>query len=144
MADKPEIHEDYTRAQEVKAGSNRAFGMVFAVVFALIGAFPLLAGGPALVWALAVSGTFGALALAAPGLLKPLNQLWFRFGMLLHKVVNPIIMGLLFFLTVVPTALVMRLMGKDPLRRRFDHGAETYWIERDPPGPEPETMRKQF
>lgn len=144
MTKKPGTHEDYSRKDDVKAGSERAFGFVFAVVFALVAVWPLISGGAPRWWALVVGGVFVLVSLAAPGLLAPLNRLWFRFGQLLHKVVNPVIMGLLFFLTVTPIALLMRLTGKDPLRLRFDPQAESYWIERDPPGPEPETMRYQF
>jgi hypothetical protein len=77
-------------------------------------------------------------------LLRPFNRLWFRFGLLLSRVVNPLVMGLLFYFTVTPIGLIMRALGKDPLRLRFDRGARTYWIDRQPPGPEPETMRQQF
>ena len=85
----------------------------------------------------AVSGLFLVVAVAAPRLLAPLNRLWYRFGLLLHRIVNPVVMGLLFYATVTPIALVMRLVGKDPLHRAFDPQARTYWIERSPPGPKP-------
>lgn len=144
MADKPEIHEDYGRAEEVKLGSERAFGVVFALVFAVVGLWPLMEGGAVGAWALGIGAVFILVALARPGLLRPLNRLWFRFGLLLNKVVNPLVMGLLFYFTVTPIGLLMRALGKDPLRLRFDRGAPSYWIERQPPGPEPETMRRQF
>ena len=67
-----------------------------------------------------------------------------EFGLLLHRVTNPLLMGLVFFLAVTPTAFIMRLMGKDPLRLRIDRSAKSYWIDREPPGPEPDTMRNQF
>ena len=76
-------------------------------------------------------------------MLHPLNRLWMRFGLLLHKVINPIVMGLLFYGTILPTGLVMRLRGKDLLRLKREPGAESYWIARTP-GPAPETMRDQF
>ena len=137
-------HEDLHRHDDVAVGSERAFGIVFAVVFTVIALFPLLGGGPPFWWALAVAAAFLVLALAAPRVLRPLNLLWFRFGLLLHKVVSPLIMGLLFFVTVTPMALALRLLGKDPLRRSFDPAADSYWIHRDPPGPAPETMKNQF
>jgi hypothetical protein len=93
---------------------------------------------------LAIAAGFLAVALVRPSLLSPLNRLWFMFGLLLHKIVTPVIMGLIFFLTVTPTGLIMRLSGRDPLRLRRDPEAKTYWIEREPPGPDPETMRNQF
>jgi large-conductance mechanosensitive channel len=87
---------------------------------------------------------FLAAASLAPRALKPLNRLWFLFGAFLHKIVSPLVMALLFFVTVTPIAILMRLAGKDPLRLKFDRAAKSYWIERTPPGPAPETMRNQF
>lgn len=144
MSDKTQSHEDFSRHQEIKAGSERAFGLVFAAVFLIIGLWPLVKGADPRLWALPVAGLFALLALAAPRALRPLNLLWFRFGLLLHAIVNPVIMGLLFFTTVTPIALIMRILGKDPLRLKFDKVATTYWIERDPPGPAPDSMRHQF
>ncbi|MEX0693934.1 MAG: hypothetical protein WD075_05790, partial [Rhodospirillales bacterium] len=80
----------------------------------------------------------------AKPLLRPLNLLWFKFGLLLYKIVNPVVMALLYYTTMVPTGLLMKLFGKDPLNRTFDAEAKSYWIERDPPGPEPESMKRQF
>ena len=144
MTEQPSFHEDLTRKQEVKAGSEWALGIVFAIVFLIVGLWPLMGDGAIRLWALIVAGVFLALGCLAPKLLRPLNWLWFRFGLLLHKIVNPIIMALLFFTTVTPIALIMKMVGKDPLNRKFDSTAKSYWIERQPPGPEPETMRNQF
>jgi large-conductance mechanosensitive channel len=87
---------------------------------------------------------FLALALAAPKTLAPLNRLWMKFGLLLHAVVNPVVMAFLFFSTVTPIALIMRALGQDPLRLKLDPAAKTYWIDRTPPGPAPDTMPRQF
>jgi len=76
--------------------------------------------------------------------LRPLNRLWLRFGLLLHAVMNPLIMGLLFYGTVMPIGLLMRLFGKDPLNLKRDAQASSYWIMRTPPGPAPDTMSNQF
>lgn len=138
------FHEDFGREDGPKPGSERSFGIVFAVVFAIIGLAPLLDGVPLRLWALAVAGIFLAAGLFLPAVLRPLNRLWFLFGMALHKVMSPLVMGLLFFLTVTPIALIMRIAGKDSLNRRFDAEAKSYWVERDPAGPEPKTMRRQF
>lgn len=138
------FHEDLARVDAVKAGSPRTFGIVFAVVFALIGLWPLGSGEVVRIWAIVAAVLFLVLAIFKPRALAPLNRLWFRFGMLLHRIVNPIVMGLLFYSTVTPVALAMRLAGKDPLRLKFDRSARTYWIDRTPPGPAPETMRRQF
>ena len=76
--------------------------------------------------------------------LAPLNRVWLRLGLVLYKVVNPVAMGLVFFTTVVPIGLMMRALGKDPLRLKRDASAASYWIMRDPPGPAPDTMKNQF
>ena len=138
------VHETMKRDEEVKGSSDRAFGMVFTGVFLIIGLWPLTGGGNPRLWALIVAGLIGAAALMHPTILAPLNRLWTRFGLLLHKITNPIIMGLVFFVTVTPTALIMKMMGKDPLNRKIDRNAKSYWIDRQPPGPSPETMKNQF
>ncbi len=138
------FHEDFGRKDVPRSGSERGFGIVFAVVFAIIGVWPLLDGGPIRLWALAGAGVFLAAGLFLPVVLRPLNRLWFLFGMALHKVMSPLVMALLFYLTVTPIALIMRIVGKDPLNRRFDPRAKSYWVERHPAGPAPETMRQQF
>lgn len=137
-------HETFRDREVVKGSSNRAFGIVFAVVFAIIGAFPLISGTAPRWWALIVGALFLLAGLAFPGILAPLNRLWLRFGLLLHRIVNPLVMGLLFFLVVTPIGLIMRLIGKRPLLLETDPNAETYWIRRTPPGPSPESMKQQF
>ena len=138
------LHENLEDRDAPTAGSERGFGIVFAVVFAVIGLWPLTDAQPVRVWALGLVVSFLAVGFIAPGLLKPLNRAWFLFGLALHKIVNPLVMGLLFFFTVTPIALIMRIVGKDPLHRAFDKDATTYWIERNPPGPAPDSMRQQF
>ncbi len=138
------LHEDLGRGHEAKQGSPRGFGIVFAVVFAVIGLWPLMDGEGARAWALVLAAVLLVLALMRPALLAPLNRLWLGLGAVLHRIVNPLVMGLMFFAIIMPTALVLRLMGKDLLRRRFHPGAESYWIPREPPGPEPQSMRNQF
>ena len=136
------LHEDLNRDEAPKPSTDRGFGLIFAAVFAVVAGWPLLGGEAPRLWALALSGVFIALALAAPRQLGPLNRLWTRFGLLLSRVMNPLVLGLLFFAVVTPMGLVMRALGKDPLRRRFERGAASYWIERRPPGPAP--MSRQF
>jgi len=138
------MHESLEHKDDIQVGSEKSFGIVFAVVFAIIATLPLLHDEPVRWWSLAVAAVFLIAAFVAQPLLKPLNLLWFKFGLLLYKVVNPIVMGLLFYLTVAPMGIVMRLCGKDPLNRKFDPDAASYWIERDPPGPAPESMKYQF
>lgn len=128
-------------ADTVKMGSERSFGLVFAGVFAAVALLPLWNGHSVRVWALAVAGAFLLVALIVPRVLAPLNRLWFRFGLALGAVMTPVMMGLLFVVAVIPTALLMRLLRKDPMQRRFSREAETYWERREAqPGP----MREQY
>ncbi len=83
-------------------------------------------------------------AIVAPKVLHPLNRVWTSLGLLLGKVVNPIVMGVVFLLAVTPIAVILRLLGKDLLRLRRDPAADSYWIPRDPPGPDPASMSRQF
>jgi hypothetical protein len=139
---KAAAHESLER-DEVRVGSDRSFGVVFFVVFALIAFWPFFWGGEIRVWALAIAVVFLAAALIRPRILHPLNRLWFKFGIVLHHVVNPLVMGLIFFVGLLPTALIMRMRRRDPLRLGGrDKG--TTWVERVPPGPPPETMKHLF
>lgn len=137
-------HDTGSHAAPVKMGSERSFGLVFAGLFAIIALWPLKAGGEMRLWALGVAAGFLIAALAKPGLLKPLNLVWFKFGMVLHHVVTPVVMGLVFFLTVTPIGLLRRAAGKDSMRLKRQTGLASYWIDRAPPGPAPESMKNQF
>jgi hypothetical protein len=137
-------HEDFGRRSIEKTSSDRAFGLVFTVFFALVAFWPLLHRGRLRGWALAVAVVFLLLALLRPALLHPLNRAWTRLGLLLHRIVTPVITGFIFFMVVTPIGVLHRLTAKDPLRLRFDAQADTYWIPRTPPGPDPATMVNQF
>jgi hypothetical protein len=139
-----QLHEDYSRDDHVKAGSDRGFGFVFAGFFTLMSALSWWRGHASWHWALPLAAAFLVVALVHPRILNPLNRLWLKFGLLLYTIVNPIVLGLLFFLTITPIGLVMRAFGKDFLRLKLDGGARSYWIERAPPGPPPQSMRNQF
>jgi hypothetical protein len=138
------LSEDLKYDEPPARASERSFGMVFAALFLVVSLWPLLAGGAPRWWALALAAAFLLAGLVYPQVLRPLNSVWLGFGLLLHRIVSPLILGMLFYLTVLPTGLVMRALGKDPLRLRFDRNAPSYWIERRPPGPEPESLRNQF
>ena len=139
------MHEHTPRHTDPTPGSsNRSFGIVFTVFFIIVGLLPLLNGGGIRLWALGVSAVFLLLAMVAPKILAPANRAWTKFGLLLHKIVSPIALGILFFGVVTPTGLIMRLLGKDLLRQRFDRSATTYWIARTPPGPDAESLKNQF
>jgi Saxitoxin biosynthesis operon protein SxtJ len=138
------IHESFDRPERLESGSPRGFGLTFAALFALFALAPLLSGGGVRWIALAFAAVWLALAVLAPTLLRPLSRVWMRFGLLLHKIVNPVVMAAIFFVVMTPAGLIMRWLGRDPLRLALDRSASSYWIERRPPGPAPETMRNQF
>jgi uncharacterized membrane protein YagU involved in acid resistance len=144
LAKQSGLHEDYGREAEIEVSSDRSFGFVFAVVFTIVALWPLYGGGGVRLWAAGVAGAFALLALVLPRVLSPLNKLWMKLGMLLQKIVSPIILGILFFVTITPIGLFMRLFGTDFLRLRWDPDADSYWIQREPPGPPPESMENQF
>jgi hypothetical protein len=137
-------HEDLNREQHVEGSSDRSFGIVFAVVFLIIAAWPLIRGSSPHWWALGVAAAFALVTAVSPKLLGPLNRWWMKLGIVLGKVVGPVALGILFFGVLVPTGVLMRLAGKDPLRLRRDAGMPTYWIRREPPGPPPDSMTNQF
>lgn len=137
-------HENLERREPIQGSSDRAFGVVFAAVFALIGVLPVPFGGVVRLWPLAISAAFLAGAVLAPSLLAPLNRVWLRLGLLLHRAVSPLVLGIMFFGVVTPIGLLMRALGKNPLRLDFDRTAASYWIQRSPPGPGPESFKDQF
>jgi Saxitoxin biosynthesis operon protein SxtJ len=137
-------HEDFSRQEDIKASSDRSFGLVIATFFLIVAFWPLIHAEPIRWWALGVAAVFAILALLWTAALAPLNKLWTKLGVLLYRVVSPIVLGLLFFVTVTPMALLMRILGKDPLRLRRDPNAASYWIHRTPPGPAPDSMKNQF
>ena len=144
MTSKLPHHEDPRRIERGRTSSDRAFGVVFSGVFTVIGLWPLLGGGPPRWWSLVVAAVLVALAWLRPLWLAPLNRWWTRFGLLLHRIVSPIIMGVLFFAVITPFGLGWRLVRRDPMSLRFDSEASTYWIRREPPGPPPASIERQF
>jgi Saxitoxin biosynthesis operon protein SxtJ len=140
-------HEDFSRREEVKGSSDRGFGLTVGGILLLIAAVRtwLHAGYGTIELALAGVGiVLAALGLIAPASLATLNRAWTKLGLIMFKVVNPIVLGLIFLTTIVPVGLMMRLVGYDPLRLKRDPQASTYWVKREPPGPAPETMKQQF
>jgi hypothetical protein len=127
-----------------KTASSRSFGFLVAAVLALIGGLDYWAGRERFVPWLAAAGVFLAVALAMPRLLLPLKRLWLKLGRILHVVTSPIIVGVLYLSSIVPVGLLARLFGADLLSMKRDAAAATYWIKRDPPGPAPDSLRKQF
>ena len=137
-------HENLTTQDEVRRGSDKSFGLVFAFVFALLGLWPLLSAQRIQLWPFVICILLVLVSFTRPQILAPFNKLWFLFGRLLHSFVSPIIMGLIFYTTVTPIGLIMRVLGKRPIPLKFNPETKSYWIKRDPPGPEPESMTQQF
>jgi Saxitoxin biosynthesis operon protein SxtJ len=136
-------HERLIADGEIRSSSNRVFGFVFVAFLTIVGGGRFLTGRSA-GWYLGAAAVLLLVSVARPGLLAPLNRAWTWLGMVLHRCVSPIVLGLVFYTTLTPIGLLLRLTGKDVLRLRLDRDASTYWIERRPPGPQPETMRHQF
>lgn len=129
-----------------KTGSDISFGLVFVLVFLVIGLWPLIGDWANFtgirIWAVGIALALLVVSFAIPRLLAPANGLWIRFGFLLGRIMNPIIMGVLFFIVLSPVAVVMRLSGKDILSLKQNRGAKTYWIVRN--DEEPPSMSNQF
>jgi hypothetical protein len=137
-------HEDFRRAEAVVGSSDRTFGLVIAAALTVVGLWPLVHGVAPRAWALATAVPFALLALLAPRALARLNRAWTALGVLLGRVVSPVATGVLFYGVFTPIGLLMRALGKDPLRLARDPAAATYWISRDPPGPAPGSLDQQF
>lgn len=128
-------------ATDSERSSPKSFGIVFFIVFLIIALYPLINSEGFRIWALVTSFVFLLLAFVAPKTLSIPNYLWFKFGLLLGSIIAPIVMALVYFVTVIPTGLIMRLLGKDLLKKKLDKNASSYWIERSKPmGP----MKNQF
>ena len=125
---------------DVKISSNRSFGIVFFVVFLLIALYPLINEEELRIWSLIISIVFLILGLLNSKILAPLNKIWFKFGIILGRIVSPLIMGIIFFLVVTPIGLLMRLLGKDVLNLKYNK-SKSYWIEKN--GPKSK-MKNQF
>jgi len=125
---------------DIKINSNRSFGIVFFVVFILVALYPLIYSGEIRIWSLVLSLIFLILGLLNSKILTPLNKIWFKFGIILGKIISPIIMGVIFFLVVTPIGLLMRLLGKDLLNLKYNKN-KSYWIEKK--GPKSK-MKNQF
>lgn len=136
--------ETYDREQTLGPGSDRSFGLVFTVFCALVALYQFWTGGRGFLGWLAAAALFAGFALAYSRALRPLNVLWFRFGMLLHRIVSPVVLGVMFYAVVTPVGWCMRLAGKRPLGLRYDLAADSYWIKRKPPAPPPGSFDRQF
>ena len=123
-----------------KISSNRSFGILFCILFAIIAFWPIINGNPLRLWLIPVSVIFLVLGLLNSKLLNPLNVVWVKFGELLGRIIAPIVMALIYFIIITPIGLFMRLIRKDLLNLKFSK-ANTYWIKREK---KISSMKKQF
>ena len=121
--------------------SNRSFGVVFFIVFLIIGIYPILNKAEIRIWLIVVAIIFLILGLLNSNLLKPLNKFWIKFGILLGNVISPIILGVIFFLVVLPTGLLMRIFKKNYLGLKYEKNLKTYWIKKEK---QLSSMKNQF
>src|SRR5687767_14063971 len=117
--------------------SDRSFGCTFTGFFTLVALFfqP---------WMLALAAATALVTVIRSHWLAPFNRAWMKFGMLLHHVVSPVVLGLIYFGVFTPVALVMRAFGRDAMCRRFEPAQPSYWVRRDPPGPADNSFRDMF
>jgi len=116
---------------KTEISSEKSFGFIFSIIFFLISIYPLINSESLRIWALICSIIFFLLALLLPKLLALPNRLWFNFGLLLGSIIAPIVMAAVYFITVLPTGIIMRALGKDILKQKLDNNAKSYWIERN-------------
>lgn len=140
----PDFHEDIKREDKVIGPSNRSFGYTFAGVFLFVGALNIWKEHVAGVWWIGGAAFFFLLARFWPRPLTPLNAAWLRLGLLLHRIVSPVIMGLMFFAVMTPIGWIMRRLGHDLLSRRLDPSADSYWVVRPPRDSTTDSMKNQF
>ena len=114
---------------EIKISSNKSFGIVFAIVFFLIGLWPIIESNDIRIWSLILSVIFLILGLMNSSILTPLNKIWFRFGIFLGNFIAPVVMGIIFFFVVTPTGIIMKLLGKDLIKLKKNN-ENSYWIEK--------------
>ena len=127
--------------KKIEKSTNRSFGLVFFIVFLIIGLWPLAHEGSVRYWSFVIALIFLFLGILNSKILTPLNVLWSKFGELLGIVIAPIVMGIIFFLVVTPTGLIMRMFGKDLLRNKFQINNESYWIKKEK---NKSSMKNQF
>ena len=116
----------------IKISSNKNFGIVFFVFFFIIGFYPIFKGNDIRLWSVSIAIIFLVLGIINSSILSPLNKLWFKFGLFLGKIVSPIVMGIIFFLVITPTSLLLKLFGKDILNLKKNK-SNSYWIEKKGP-----------
>ena len=129
------------KKQNIELPSNRSFGIVFFIFFLIIALWPLKSDLDIRIIPLIISIIFLILGLFNSNLLKPLNFLWMKFGLMLGKFISPIIMALIYYLTVVPTGLIFKILNKNLLNIKKKNSQKSYWITKEK---SQSTMKNQF
>ena len=137
-------HEDFHRDETPQGSSNRTFGFVIAAALLIVSLWLLRDAGGIRWWLTGIAGVVAALAILRPATLAPFNRVWTLFSLLLNRITSPLVMAAMFYGVITPAGLILRALGKDPLKRAFDPDAQSYWVARESPGPERDTMRNQF
>jgi hypothetical protein len=139
-------HESAGSGEPPPLPSNRYFGLAVGGVLIALGVLMSLSRepGPASAAVLGAGALLAGLAAVAPALLEWPNRLWMKLGLVLGLIMTPVVMGVVYVTTFLPIGLIMRLRGHDPLKRKRKPAGESYWIVRNPPGPDPATMPNQF
>ena len=138
------FHESFDGHGEVRSSTNRSFGLTFFAVFLLISILPLLHHNHPRYWLLNAAAGILVVLLIRPSWLTIPNKYWTRLGLLLGKVMTPIVLGIMFYVLLTPMALMIRICGKDLLSMKLSKKLPSYWVNRTPPGPEPESLKNQF
>jgi hypothetical protein len=124
--------------------TNQKFGYFFSTIFSAVAAYAIWKewGAVSLI-ILIVAILFAGATLFSPQLLAPLNRFWYGLGMLLGKIVSPIVLGLIFFVLITPVSLATRLFGRDELKIK-KRNVDSYWVDRLPQGPLPDSFKNQY
>ena len=123
----------------IKSKNNITFGILFFLFFLFIGLYPLISNEPIRIWSIILSSVFLIITIFKPNLFTFLNKLWIKFGILLGKIISPIIMGLVFFFVVTPIGIFVKILKKDVMGLK--RGGSSYWITRED---KIQSMKKQF
>ena len=121
--------------------SNRSFGLLFFIVFIVVGLWPITKGETGNIYLIIISLFFLIFGLINSKILSPFNKAWVKFGEILGLIIAPIIMALIYFIILTPISLILRMFGKDLLGLKFMKKQDTYWIKRVK---KLGTMKKQF
>ena len=137
-------HEELRRGHGTKESSDRVFGLVFSLVFAVVAFFPLAVGNDPRLWSLGLALALLLISFIRPRILSPLNRAWRRLALFQARLMQPFWMGIIFFLAVTPTALLLRVVKSDNFNLNWNTSAQTYWTTRSEERPDPNTMKKQY